>query len=210
MDKNRIWYIAEFVIVFIGLPLAFYLDWFGVPKLVALGCIAISCVLVLKFDTSFDFSNMFAGPDIQSGLKTMLPKSAGVAAGIILLVLLIRPESLFVLPKELPWMWGFLILVYPVLSVLPQEIIYRVYFFERYRTLFKKDYQVVALSALSFSFLHIVYDNWWAVVLSLIGGMIFSLTYYKSRSLWLVSLEHAVYGWMVFTIGMGNYFYEAV
>jgi len=47
-----------------------------------------------------------------------------------------------------------------------------------------------------------------AVVMTSIGGLIFGWRYMKSRSLAAVSFEHALYGQLVFTIGLGRYFYH--
>lgn len=210
MNKTHIWYLFELLLIFIGIPLAYYLDWLPVPKIVALLVVAAGCILVLKFDSAYDLNNLLAWPKMHFNWKTILLRSSVVAAVIFSLVMISQPDALFSLPKELPWVWSFVMLLYPVLSVIPQEVIYRVFFFERYRSVFKKDKQLVMVSAFSFAFLHIVYDNWWAVTLSFLGGLILSWTYQKSRSLWWVSLEHAIYGCLIFTIGMGNYFYESL
>ena len=46
-----------------------------------------------------------------------------------------------------------------------------------------------------------------AVALCVIGGWLFADTYSRTRSLWLASAEHALYGCLVFTVGLGRYFY---
>jgi hypothetical protein len=45
-------------------------------------------------------------------------------------------------------------------------------------------------------------------LLTLIGGWFFAETYARTRSMRLVWLEHALYGCLVFTIGLGDYFYH--
>ena len=60
---------------------------------------------------------------------------------------------------------------------------------------------------MSFAFLHIVYDNVWAIALTLAGGVMFARTYHQKRSLYWVSIEHALYG-AEFTVGLANFFYE--
>jgi membrane protease YdiL (CAAX protease family) len=70
-------------------------------------------------------------------------------------------------------------------------------------------YSTVLLSATAFAFVHIIYDNWWAVGLSFIAGLLFGTTYERTQSLFWVTVEHTIYGSLVFTLGMGNYFYEA-
>jgi membrane protease YdiL (CAAX protease family) len=37
-----------------------------------------------------------------------------------------------------------------------------------------------------------------------IGGILFAYTYQKTKSTLLVSIEHAIYGCWLFTVGMGT------
>jgi membrane protease YdiL (CAAX protease family) len=63
------------------------------------------------------------------------------------------------------------------------------------------------LSAIAFSFAHIVFRNPWAILFTFVGGLMFASTYLKTRSNLAASVEHALYGCFVFTIGIGQYFY---
>lgn len=210
MNKTYMWYLAELLLLFIGIPLIFYFELLPIPKLVALVMVAIGCILVLKFDSSYDLWTMFTWPGGRSPWIPIILKTTAVFIVIFLLVMVYQPDSLFSMPKEEPRVWALILLMYPLLSVIPQELIYRVYFFHRYKKIINGEGQLVWLSAFSFSFLHIVYDNWWAAALSFAGGLIFAQTYIRSRSLLWVSLEHVIYGYLIFTIGMGDYFYESM
>jgi membrane protease YdiL (CAAX protease family) len=99
-------------------------------------------------------------------------------------------------------------ILYPILSALPQEFIYRTYFFHRFGDVMTLKYSTIIASAVAFAFVHIVYDNWWAVGLSFIAGLLLGTTYARTKSLFWVTVEHAIYGGLIFTIGMGSYFYE--
>lgn len=96
--------------------------------------------------------------------------------------------------------------LYPLLSVLPQEFLFRAFFFHRYQPLFGEGAGIVLASALAFGFVHIIFGNWLAVVLSFFGGLLFATTYRLNRSMPLVWLEHALFGNLIFTIGLGRYF----
>ena len=61
---------------------------------------------------------------------------------------------------------------------------------------------------MAFAYMHIVFRNPWAMVLSLPAGMLFYARYRETRSLMVSSLEHALYGCFVFSIGLGVYFYQ--
>jgi hypothetical protein len=63
-------------------------------------------------------------------------------------------------------------------------------------------------SALVFAWLHMIFRNHLAVILTLVGGWFFAQTCARTHSLRLVCLEHSLYGNLIFTIGLGNYFLE--
>ncbi|MGZ0014763.1 CPBP family intramembrane glutamic endopeptidase [Yeosuana sp. AK3] len=102
-----------------------------------------------------------------------------------------------------PILWGFIVFVYSVFSVYPQEIIYRTFFFKRYNILFKNKYQLLFINALVFSLAHIFFRNILVLVLTFLGGLLFAFTYKKTNSTLLVTIEHAIYGSWLFTVGMG-------
>lgn len=56
--------------------------------------------------------------------------------------------------------------------------------------------------------MHIVFNNYIAVVFTFLAGLIFMKTYIDTKSFGLVCIEHALYGNMIFTIGLGEYFYH--
>ena len=100
------------------------------------------------------------------------------------------------------------VLFYPLLSVIPQEIIFRSFFFRRYEQLFNTPNKIILFSGLAFGWVHILLLNWVAVIFSAVGGIIFASTYNRTKSLALTCLEHALYGCFIFTIGLGFYFYH--
>jgi membrane protease YdiL (CAAX protease family) len=127
---------------------------------------------------------------------------------ILLIAVLASPQTLFSFPHQRPGIWLIVMFFYPILSAFPQELIYRSFFFHRYKSIFKSNLAMILMSTVTFGFLHIIYDNLPAVILSLFGGYLFSKTFSESRSLLLVSFEHALYGAYIFTVGLGHYFYE--
>ena len=73
---------------------------------------------------------------------------------------------------------------------------------------FVSGWAMLLASALAFGFVHIIFRNWLAVGLCVIGGLLFSLTYHSSGSLLLACLDHAIFGNFLFTIGLGEFFYH--
>jgi membrane protease YdiL (CAAX protease family) len=59
------------------------------------------------------------------------------------------------------------------------------------------------INAVLFSLAHIFFKNTLVLILTFIGGFLFIHTYSKTKSTTLVSIEHALYGNWLFTIGMG-------
>ncbi|MEL6429141.1 MAG: CPBP family intramembrane glutamic endopeptidase [Planctomycetota bacterium] len=116
-----------------------------------------------------------------------------------------RAPRPFDLPLERPGLWAAVLLLYPVLSVVPQEVIYRTFLVHRYGTLFGR--ATPAVSAVAFGLAHLLFWNWIAVLFTLIGGGLFAWTYQRTGSLRLVVVEHALLGQAVFTVGLGRYFY---
>jgi membrane protease YdiL (CAAX protease family) len=122
-------------------------------------------------------------------------------------IYIIAPNYFLVLPRDRFLIWVVIMISYPLWSAFPQEFIYRTWFFHRYRNLFKSEIMFILINAMFFSFSHIIFRNWLAIVLTFAGGIMFALTYKKSRSLIAVFAEHVLYGNFIFTIGIGQYFY---
>lgn len=142
------------------------------------------------------------GSQLRRLLRRLLPCLLLLAG----LVLWHYPERWLDLPRQQPGAWLLLLLLYPLLSAYPQELIYRAFFFRRYRRLFPGRQLRVGVSAAAFALLHIVYQSWLAVGLTFVGGWFFAQTYARTRSLRLVWLEHSVYGLLLFTLGLGGFF----
>ncbi len=200
---------VEFLTLFVIIPMACYLEAIPLPVIPVLLLGTIYCVVVTLRDTSFPRTNLWRArePLRKRGLAMLAVFAAGSAA-LGLVVWFWRPEWLFGLLRQRPEVWVLVVLLYPILSVYPQEFVYRAFFFHRYRGIFPTGSARVAASAVAFAYMHLVYDNWIAIALTLIGGFIFARTYQHTRSLFLVSLEHALYGLFIFTIGLGHLFYK--
>ena len=114
------------------------------------------------------------------------------------------PNALFCVPRSNLKLFVIILFVYTFLSVWPQEVIYRTFYFERYKDLFSSRKLLIFINALVFSLAHIMFRNTLVLVLTFIGGLLFAYTYVKTKSTVLVSIEHALYGNWLFTVGMGE------
>jgi membrane protease YdiL (CAAX protease family) len=115
--------------------------------------------------------------------------------------------AVFRLVLEQPWLLAMIVLFYPILSALPQELIFRPLFFRRYGALLPAGGLLVANAAL-FSLAHLMY--WSAVVaaMTFAGGLVFGWAYSHRRSFPLAVVLHSVSGWVIFTVGLGVFFYS--
>lgn len=132
-----------------------------------------------------------------------------IALAMIVFLLLNSPESFLQMPRQRPWFWLGLMLLYPVLSAFTQEVLFRTYYYERYKAFHEQMPSVMVMgNIVLFAYVHLVFENPLAVAFTLIGGILFNHTYLKTGSTLLVSIEHGLYGNALYTIGFGHYFYH--
>lgn len=113
-------------------------------------------------------------------------------------------DQLFIVLLQKPLLWIGILCIYTVFSAWPQEIIYRTFFYSRYHMLFPNRWILMMSNAILFSLAHIFFQNVLVHLLTFIGGFLFFHTYLKTKSTLLVTVEHAVYGSWLFTVGMGE------
>ena len=208
---NRIWLITELLFLVIGLPALL----FAVLPLKLLLPIIWAAALygygITRYTLPDSLAAWWGRSDITwVNLKPILRRFLLNAALLTLATWYFAPQLLFNFILNQPLFWLVIMILYPILSVIPQEIIFRSFFFSRYATIFPKPWMMILASGFAFSLAHILFHNWIAPVLCLAGGVIFASTYQRHPSLLLVSLEHALYGDFLFTVGLGRYFYHGV
>ena len=202
-----LWRAAECAVLFVLVPALYVLDALPFPMIPLLVLVALVCLLMLLRDPTFDRKQLGWGQVRRAHLSPVFAWFIVGAIGIVVFTWLWTPERLFELPRRNVLLWAMIMVFYPLLSVYPQEILYRTFFFHRYSDLFPRPRVRIAASAAAFGYMHIVFENWIAVVLTLLGGLLFAKTYESTRSTLAVSFEHALYGCLIFTIGLGWYFY---
>jgi len=114
------------------------------------------------------------------------------------------PDNLFVVVRKKPLMWFGILAFYALFSAYPQELLYRGFFFKRYEGIFKNPVYLIVINIIVFPIAHVMFENWLVLLFTLIAGTLFTLTYYRSKSIMLTSIEHALYGNWIFTVGMGG------
>ena len=145
------------------------------------------CLVSLLRDRSFDRTQLWNAAAAREGLPRVLLLFALTAPILAAGVLLFLPSAFLGLARRAPFLWGAIMLLYPLLSVYPQELIYRAFLFQRYRPLLGGDAALTGWSAAAFGFVHILYGSFVPVLLSLAGGYLFATSYRRSRSLLLAA-----------------------
>lgn len=122
-----------------------------------------------------------------------------------------HPSWFFEFPTHRPETYKRIMLAYPFFSVAAQELLYRSFFFHRYGPLFGTHaWLIVIVNGLLFGYAHIVMGSTFAIAATALGGLILAARYAMTRSFWAVFIEHTLWGWLVFTIGLGRYFFTGV
>tara|TARA_B100000989_G_scaffold298721_1_gene289417 strand:- start:1414 stop:2091 length:678 start_codon:yes stop_codon:yes gene_type:complete len=198
----------ECIALFVGLPVVFYFFPLIGVLFVALWALVLLCFAVLKFSMRRNLKDYYRLKLMsRENLVPVLARFLVCAIALSALTFFYVPDKLLFLPQELPKLWLLIMVFYPMLSAWPQEFIFRIFFFERYQDIFPSKHSMILASGIAFGLAHIMFNNWVAISLTLIGGVMFSYTFHKTRSFWLVWFEHAIYGCFLFTIGLGHFFY---
>ena len=200
--------LAEFAALFFVVPLLLTFRVIPVHIILFLLAAGVVCLVVLLFDRRFPRRRLWDSSHFLRRLAVVVAVFivfGGVLAGLVAWLL---PEHFLSLVRTRPALWQMIMILYPLLSVYPQEVIYRAFLFHRYRTIFPRPWMLVCASAVSFGFVHVYFWNWLAVVLSLAGGFLFAWTYQRTGSLLMAIIEHALYGCLIFTVGLGGFFFH--
>ena len=193
----------EFFLLFFLLPISLMLPYNAWVKLglIVGGFIYIIYILLRKTKVRFRIKQ---GVAWKAFWKRILLSFLIIAAVTAAYVYIVDANKLFCVPRTNMSLWVRILFIYTFLSVWPQEIIYRTFFFERYGHLFNSERLAIFVNAVVFSLAHVLLQSTLVIVLTFIGGLLFGYTYAKTRSTTLVSIEHAIYGNWLFTVGMGG------
>lgn len=205
-NRTKIARWLELLSVYIGIPLLLKFDILPVYKLVPLFMVFLFYLFVLLRDKTFK-RKQFRLNGFDAWIM-ILWRTVIMLLFLLLFTRFVFPSQYFELPLTNKNLWLLLVFTYPFLSVIPQEFVFRVYFYHRFQGLIGNRNILILLNALLFSFSHIMFENWVALVLTFIASILFSLTYLRYRSFTIVVLEHAIYGVLIFTIGPGAFFHN--
>ncbi|MCW1969999.1 MAG: CPBP family intramembrane metalloprotease [Anaerolineae bacterium] len=175
-----------------------------------IACVAI--VIWLKRVRGWAWAKFWRSGDIEAEKREfwrILLRFGIIAPLLAWLVWLVFPEKSFNLMFSQPRLWLAILFFYPIFSVYPQELLFRAFFFERYGDLGHSKWLPVIINAIAFGWAHVFFPSpLIAVGLCILGGLLFANSYARTRSLRLVVFEHALFGDLIFTIGLGEFFFS--
>lgn len=203
--RARLW--AEFAALYVGAPLVMAATFGLYPLLpVLIGFAALACLL-LHITPGWRWRKLFAGP-VLGEWRLILLFSAVAAAVSLLVVFAFAPQRFLELPVNRTGLWLMILVLYPVFSALPQELIFRSLFFERYGALFPNRWAAIAANGAAFALGHLFFGAWVTLLMTGAGGAIMGWAYLRRRSFGLALALHALAGQIIFTVGLGVYFYH--
>lgn len=210
----RVLLILELLVLFVGLPLGYRYSPVRIPALPLLWLVAGYAWWRLARDKSFDGNRLWNPAPLAGNMGAILPIFAVIALLLWIGVRWLAPQLEWGFVRQHPAFWAVVMALYPVLSVYPQGLLYRAFFLHRYAALFPDtsagQWLLLVASAAAFAFLHIIFRNSISVWLTFFGGILFAWRYAETGSLLTSSVEHALYGCWLFTVGLGGYFYHGV
>lgn len=195
------WLKIEWVLLFILLPIILV----GAPRMILFGLLwaaaFVATVYLYRHNPKIFQWHAHRKEWLAVGARALL-----VAAFLFVSAYILLPDRFLSLPLQRPVLWIGIMILYPILSALPQEVIYRAFMRVRF-TYLNTEMRFITASAVAFSLAHLMFGNFIALLLGLVGGAFFAHTYWKTNSFGLVLFEHALYGILIFTSGWGWYFY---
>jgi hypothetical protein len=147
-------------------------------------------------------------PACRSALPGILTRSGLAWLIVLAMVLWLYPGRPFCLASDAPLVMALISLGYALVSVLPQELVFRSYAGWRLDSLGFGLFPAMLISAALFGWVHILFGSWLAVGLSFAAGLVFFHTFRKTDSLAAVWVEHSLFGIGVFVLGLDPLFYQ--
>lgn len=175
-------------------PTAFAFTRHGLPAVPTLWVVTVYCLVALVRSPGFEPGVLWNTSGLRRYAPAILTLFSVVAAIGTVLVLRYSPAAFLSFPRSNLVLWTVVMVLYPLLSVFPQGIVYRLFLFTRYGELFGTGWGMVLASAAAFAYVHIVFRNPLTLGLSFLAGLLFAARYLKTRSLVVSDFEHSLYG----------------
>jgi uncharacterized protein len=212
--------IGEMLLLYAGGPAVLYYLVYGlhVPLLILLPFVFAGLMTLLLRQSDRSWRQDLARLPEWSTVSSILTLFVICGGALTIFAYERYPQSFLTFPRYNTPLWLLVMVFYPLISVTTQELIYRVLYFNRYaRAMNGASGLAIAVNAALFAGMHAILFayrstpfHWEAVTISFIGGLLFAYRFTRTRSFPAVALEHALYGDLIFTIGLGRFFFTGV
>lgn len=205
-DDTRLWRLrAEFWLFFLAVPVGIALFLPPRQMFPALFAATLLGIGLLALTPGFRWRSLFQGR-VEPGPVLAL-------AGLTLVTALAiswwaTDGSPFGFAERNPRLLMLILLLYPFLSALPQEIVFRVLFFRRYADILPAGNPALVLNAALFSIAHLMYWSPVVALMTFFGGLAFGWAYDRRGSFPMAFVMHALAGQIIFLLGLGIFFYS--
>jgi len=205
---HKLLYWAEFLLLFFGIPLVLLLESNIIhPSSVLLPAL-VGLIIYFRKQKDFQLRDLIRLNISKRTWLTHLLVVLLTGVVLLLIVVIFEPENLFNLPRRNPVIWIAMLFFYPVFSAYGQEIVFRKFLFMRYKKIFPAKLWMILASGITFSFAHIFYFNTLAMLLSFLGGLYLAYVYAKTGSVMFTAILHGMMGFILFTVGLGQHFWN--
>ena len=192
----------EFFIIFFFIPIFISFNNSSILVFIFLYLVFFYSLNFLRKD-NFDFSKLKKKVNFNFVLLWTI---IFLISGFIY-TLILDKNLLFKFPANNFEKWLLVVVLYPLFSVLPQEVIFRVFFLRRYKNFLKeKKLLKYLINSIVFSFGHIVFNNFHAVLITFLVSPVFTYAYEK-KSFSTCLILHSFGGQIIFTMGLGKFFF---
>ena len=199
---------VEFATLFILIPLLLYAFATRWVIYLTLWGISLYALLMLIRASDFSWHNLWHGDGWPKPAQRFAFLRFAVIAILLALVTWVAlPEKFMRFPLDRFPLWLAVMVLYPLLSIVPQELCFRSFYFKRYGGLIPNPAAFMFLNGLLFGFSHIILNNWVAPTCCSAAGILLAHSYQQHRSLKWAVIEHSLYGCWIFTVGIGWYFF---
>jgi len=205
--------VVEMAAIYVGAPLAVSMAVHDLrlPVFIALMPVLAIVLICLVADPTFSMKRELTRGFGLTTLLSILAVFTVAGGGVAYYVAHFHPDWFLEFPRDRPATYQRIMLLYPAMSVVVQELVYRTFFFHRYGALFGRAWWLaIGLNGVLFGLGHIVIGTELALYGTMATGTLFAYRYAATRSFWAVFIEHTLWGALVFTVGLGRFFFAGV
>jgi membrane protease YdiL (CAAX protease family) len=199
---------VEFAALFVVAPVGLAVFLPPSAMFPALFAVTGAGLLLLHLTPGFHWRELFRGAGrIGWGRVAALALvTASVGYGVVQAT---SPGSFLALPRRNPQLMLMIAVFYPLVSALPQEIVFRPLFFRRYGALLPEGRVAqILMNAGVFSFAHLMYWSWIVAAMTFAGGLAFAWSYRVRGNFPEAVVAHSIAGVILFALGLGIFFYS--